>query len=261
MFRCTTSPRAADGRNMVATALLTVGLVLAPLAVHSQPLSGDGYLFRRPTGSFSLRGGYAQPNASSDIFAFAREQLTLGRGDFGSFSIGGDVGFRVADRLSLQFNGSYSSRTTNSEMRDWLDNNNLPIEQSTQLTRAPFMAGLRFDLATPGRRIGRLAYIPSRVTPYVTVGGGAMWYRFKQVGSFVDYRSLDVFDTELETSGTTAAGYGALGADFSLRPTLALTAEARYDVARAPMNSSAFSGFSNIDLSGVSATIGLTFRY
>ncbi|MBC8086703.1 MAG: outer membrane beta-barrel protein [Phycisphaerae bacterium] len=261
MFRCTTSPRAADGRNLVATTLLCVGALLGPLAVHSQPLSGDGYLFKRPSGSFTLRGGYTQPSASSDVFNDSREFLTLDRGDFGSGSFTAEIGIRVAERLSLQFNGGLSKRSIQSEMRDWEDNAGLPIEQTTNLTRTPFMVGMRFDLLSPGRRIGQLAYIPSRISPYVAGGGGVMWYKYRQAGSFVDFEDFSVFDTQLESKGTTGAAYGALGADFTLRPTLALTAEARYDYARAPMNRESFSGFNNIDLSGVTATIGFTFRY
>lgn len=257
----TTLPRAADGRNLVATTLLCVSSLLAPLAVHSQPLSGDGYLFNRPSGSFSLRGGYSQPNANGDVFQHARTNLTLGRGDFGAAAFLGDIGVRLSDRFSLQFTGGYARRTADSEMRDWVDNNDQPIAQSTTLIRAPFMAGLRYDLTNPGRAISRLAYIPSRFTPYVSAGAGAMYYKFRQSGSFKDDNSLDIFDDVLESSGTSFASYGAIGTDITLRPNLALTTEARYESARARISEGAFADFKKTDISGVSATIGLTFRY
>ena len=261
MTRRTTSPRAADGRNLVATTLLCASALLAPLAVHAQPLSGDGFLFNRPTGSLTLSGGYAQPNASTDVFTHARRNLTLGKGDFGAFSLGSVLGLRFADRFSLQFSAALYQRTASSEMRDYVDTDNKPIEQTTTLKRVPFMVGLRYDLTSPGRRIGRLAYVPSRVTPYVAGGGGAMWYRFSQQGAFVDEKTLDVFNDKLESSATTGAAYGVFGVDFTLRPNLALTTEARYDYAKAALNSQSFSNFNGIDLSGPSATIGLTFRY
>lgn len=261
MTRRTTCSRAADGRNLVATTLLCASAMLAPLAVHAQPLSGDGFLFNRPTGSLTLSGGYAQPNASTDVFTHARRNLTLGRGDFGAFSLGAVVGLRFAEQFSLQFSTSIAQRTAGSEMRDYVDQDNKPIQQTTTLKRAPFMVGLRYDLMKPGRHIGRLAYVPSRVTPYVAGGGGAMWYRFVQEGAFVDENSLDVFNDKLESSAVTGAAYGALGMDFTLRPNLALTTEARYDYAKASLNSRSFSNFNGIDLSGPSATIGLTFRY
>ena len=257
----TTLPRAADGRNLVATTLLCVSSFLAPLAVHSQAVSGDGYLFHRPQGSLSIRGGWSQPNANSDIFSHARRNLTLDRTDFGSANVIADVGVRVSNRFSLQFSGGYSGRTADSEMRDWVDNNDQPIAQSTKLVRAPFLAGVRFDLTNPGRSIGRLAYIPSRFTPYVAGGAGVMYYKFRQSGSFKDDNSIDIFDDVLETSGTSFASYGALGVDFTLTPIIALTTEARYDAAKPRTSDGAFSAFRKTDMSGMSATIGFTFRY
>lgn len=257
----TTLPRAADGRNLVATTLLCVSAMLTPLAVHSQPLSGDGYLFNRPTGSFSLRGGYSLPNANSDLFQHARNNLTLGRGDFGSVSVLSDVGVRLSDRFSLQFSVGYANHVADSEMRYWVDNNDQPIEQSTRVVRAPFMAGVRYDLTKPGRAIGRLAYIPSRFTPYVSAGAGGMYYKFRQEGSFKDDNSVNIFNDILETKGTAFASYGAIGSDITIRPNLALTTEARYEAARARTSEGAFADFKRTDISGISATIGLTFRY
>lgn len=261
MSSSTTSPRAADGRNMVATTLLCVSAFLAPLAVHSQPLSGDGYLFQQPRATFTLRGGYSQPAATGDVFLHARRNLTLDRSDFGAFSVSGDIGIRLVSRLTLLFSGGFARSDADSEMRYWIDNNDQPIEQNTQVLRAPLYAGLRFDLTNPGRRVGRLAYIPSKVTPYIAAGAGSMYYKFKQVGSFKDDNTVEIFDTTLESTGRSFASYGALGADFSLLPTLALTTEARYESAHTRPSGYSFQGFDRIDLSGVSATIGLTFRY
>lgn len=261
MSSSTTSPRAADGRNMVATTLLCVSAFLAPLAVHTQPLSGDGYLFHQPRATFTLRGGYAQPAASGDVFEHAFRNLTLNRNDFGAFNVSGEIGVRLVSRLSLQFGGGYSQRSVDSEMRYWIDNNDKPIEQTTTVVRAPFTAGLRFDLLRAGKSVGRLAFIPSRVIPYVAGGVGLMHYQFRQAGSFKDDNSVNIFDTTLETTGGSAMSYGAVGADFSLMPTLALTTEARYESAHDRPPGTSFGGFNRIDLSGLTATIGLTFRY
>lgn len=261
MFRSTTSPRAADGRNLVATTLLCAGALLGPLAVHSQPLSGDGYLFRRPQGSFTLRGGFARPSASSDVFDDSRKFLTIDRGDFNSASGSAEAGVRVADRLSIMIAAGVSGRNIDSEFRDWEDSEGLPIEQTTRLIRVPVTLGLRMDLLSPGRRISRLAYVPSKVTPYIAGGGGLMWYQYTQKGSFIDFRDNAVFDDALESDGTTGTAYGAFGVDFSLTPLFALNTEARYDMARATMNRGSFEGFNKIDLSGTSITVGFTFRY
>ncbi|MGV3710523.1 MAG: hypothetical protein ACO1Q7_16960 [Gemmatimonas sp.] len=262
MTRSTTSPRAADGRNLVATTLLAASAMLAPLAVHSQPLSGDGYLFKQPRSSFTVRGGYAQPLAGGDVFEHARSNLTLDRGSFRTFSGSATLNIRLSQRVSLLLDGGYSQRSVDTEMRYWIDQDDQPIAQTNSLRRVPVSAGLRFDLTSPGRSVGTLAFIPARVTPYVSAGVGSMFYKFRQNGAFKDDNSDAILENmTLETSGNTFLGYGALGFDFTLIPTVALTTEARYDMARARPSGYSFGGFDRIDLSGVSATVGLTFRY
>ncbi|MEP6780681.1 MAG: hypothetical protein ABJC26_12375, partial [Gemmatimonadaceae bacterium] len=241
---------------------LAAGALIAPIAVRAQPLSGDGFLFHRPTGSFTLHVGYTNPSASSDAFNLARQKLTVGKDAFQTATVSGDFNVWVADRFTLQFSGGYSGRKVNSEYRSFIDNNNKGIEQSTELVRAPLTIGARFYLTSPGRALGRLAYVPSRIAPYLAAGGGGMWYRFKQTGDFIDVNSvnLDVFNGELKSSGWAPSAYGAAGFDLTLSPVIALTTEARYEFAKGNMSND-FAGFNRIDLSGLAATVGLTIRY
>jgi hypothetical protein len=87
-----------------------------------------------------------------------------------------------------------------------------------------------------------------------------MWYRFTQQGEFVDFQTNDIFRDHLESSGWAPTVQGLAGVDLTLTPRLALTGEARYSWARAQL-SDAFVGFDRIDLSGTSATVGLTVRF
>ena len=210
--------------------------------------------------TFTLRGGFASPTARSDVFDFSSKQLTVGKGDFGSAAVGADLGVRVSDRLDLQFGVASMGRNVASEFRNWVDNNDKPILQRTTFRRLPVTAGLKYALSSPGRSLSRLAWVPSKFTPYVAAGGGAMWYSFKQVGDFVDFKTLKVFSSDLSSSSWTQMAYGSGGIDYSLSPHLSLTTEARYDYARATMNKS-FEGFNRIDLSGLSANVGLTVRF
>jgi len=241
------------------TAVLVAFLLTAPAAIQAQ-VGGNGYLFGRPRATFTLRGGFASPTASSDVFSFSAKQLTVAKGDFGSAAVGADLGFRVSDRLDLQFSAASMGRNVNSEFRDWVDDDDRPIEQRTSFRRAPVTAGLKYFLTSPGRSLGRLAWVPSKFTPYVAGGGGAMWYSFRQSGDFVDFKTLKVFSSNLSSSSWAPMAYGAGGIDYSLSPHLSLTTEGRYDYARATMNNS-FEGFNRIDLSGLSANVGLTVRF
>jgi hypothetical protein len=222
--------------------------------------SGNGFLFGEPAGSFGVRAGFAQAAAGSDIFSFVTDELTLGRGDFATVSFDADLAFRIHRRVDLVFGGSYTGSSARSEFRHFVDNNDLPIEQTTRLARLPLTASAKVYLASRGRSVGRFAWIPASFTPFVGAGGGAMWYRFKQDGDFINMETFDVFGDTFQSSGWAPTAIGFAGLDISLTPRLALTGEGRYTWARASMSSD-FSGFEKIDLSGYNASLGLYVRF
>ena len=117
--------------------------------------------------------------------------------DFSSGSIALDVAFRVSPRMDALFSVGTARSTMNSEFRDWLDNNDQPIRQSTVFQRVPLTGSIRVYLGNPGRSIGRFAWVPKRYAPYVGAGGGVMWYQFNQDGDFVDFTTLKVFPDRL----------------------------------------------------------------
>jgi hypothetical protein len=211
-------------------------------------------------GSFTLRGGYALATAKSDFFDFTTDELTLNRRDFSSVSIDAEVGARILPRTDLLFWGSYSGMRKPSEYRHFIDNNDQPIEQQTQFRRVPLTIGLRQYLVAPGRSIGRLAWIPAQIAPYVGAGAGTMWYRFRQTGDFIEQPSLDVFSSTFESEGWTWAAHTSLGLDYSVGARFALNAETRYLFSRTSLSRD-FSGFAPLDLSGLSTMVGLTVRF
>ncbi len=247
-------------RSVVFRAALWAGVVLAPRAVAAQPKAGDGFMFGAPHGSFTLRAGLSQPTEGSDLFSFVRHELTLSRGDFAGGSVAGDFAFFLRPRVALQLGGAYASRTRPSTYRAFIDNNDREIEQSSAFRRMALSAGLRYYLMPTGRALGDLAWVPARVTAYVGAGVGITWYQFRQAGDFVDYQTMDVFNSTMESSAAAPTAYGAAGVEYALSARLGLTGEARHDMASARMSSD-FSGFDRIDVSGTAFTLGLTLRF
>jgi opacity protein-like surface antigen len=241
-------------------------LALAAVATQARPLraqdqGGDGgYLLHTPTGTLTLRTGYDFANANSDVFTSVMDQLTLTRSDFSSPTIATDLAFRLSPQVDAEFGLGYSRSAAQSQFRGWLDNNNMPIQQSTELTRVPLTVNLKAYLQPRGQAIGRFAWVPARVAPYVGVGAGTMHYRFRQGGDFVDTVSTNVFPAVLSSSGWTPMADGFAGADFNINPSMAFNAEARYSWAQGQLGGD-FSGFHRIDLSGVAITAGLIFRF
>ncbi|HET8654482.1 MAG TPA: hypothetical protein VFL93_03025 [Longimicrobiaceae bacterium] len=244
-----------------ALALLAGALLVAAPPVHAQG-SGDGFLFRTPAATLTVHAGFDHANAGGDVFSFVTDTLTLNRGDFSGFSGGADLSVRLTPRIDLLLGSAYSGRSAGSEYRNWTDNSDKPIQQTTQFQRVPLYAGVKAYLLPQGRSIGRFVWIPAQIAPYVGATGGAMWYRFKQSGDFIDFNTsnLEVFPGDLQSSGWAPMGQVLAGADFTLTPRLALTGEARYSWASATPNDG-FNGFDSIDLSGPSASLGLTVRF
>ncbi len=236
-------------------AALLAGVVLAEGATAQ----GTDFLFKRPTVSVGVRLGYAFPRAGSEIFDFTREQLTVDKRDFNGLSAAGEVTVRATDRLDAALNLGVEWSNTRSEFRDWVDDNDLPIEQDTRFTRVPVTLGVKAYLLERGRRISRSAWIPKKWAPYLGAGAGIVWYRFEQIGDFVDFDTLEIFFDEFESRGSSPVAYLAGGLDFSLGPRWLVNGEARYSWASAEMGRD-FVGFDKIDLTGFKGMLGFSVR-
>jgi hypothetical protein len=254
------------GRTAAGVFALLAAIALPMHVSSAQSWSPNDYLLGRPRVSLNLRVGASRPNASDGVFAASdaagRRLLTLGPDQFVGASFGGDLGVLLSQRTELQFSVSSSGRRADSEYRDFIGSDDLPIEQSTRLRRMPASVGVRYNLLPAGRAISRLAWVPSKIVPYVAAGGGAMWYKFQQEGEFIDYLSprLDVFRAKLEASGWAPLAYAATGFTWTTRPSVALNTEVRYDHSRTPMKGD-FTGFDKTALSGVGVTTGIQFRF
>jgi hypothetical protein len=242
-----------------AALLLAATAVAAVTRPSHAQTAGDGFLFHAPRFSWGVRGGFDRASAGSDVFAFVTKQLTLSRGDFNSASVGSSLALPVSPSNDIVIDVSYASVARRSEFRDWVDQNNLPIEQTTSLQRMPVTVGFRHYLTARGRSIGRFAWIPAARTTYVGIGAGLMRYRFRQIGDFIDFQTLNVFPDDFVSKAWTPVVHAQAGMEVSLGRVLMLTGEARYTWARGPMSRD-FVGFNRIDLSGVSVSAGFAIR-
>jgi hypothetical protein len=245
-----------SARYAALLAATAIAAVTRPSLAQS---AGDGFLFHVPGGSWGVYGGFDHAIASSDVFSFVTKQLTLNRGDFSSAKFGSNLAIRLSPSNDIVFDVSYANVSRRSEFRDWVDQNNLPIEQTTSLRRIPITLSVKHYLAPRGRSIGRFAWIPAARATYVGAGAGFMEYRFHQVGDFVDFQTLNVFHDEFESKAWTPELHALAGVDLALSRIIVLTGEARYTWAKAPMSRD-FVGFNRIDLSGISVTAGFSLR-
>lgn len=246
-------------RSRDVQALLLAAVLVAP-AVEAQ--SGKGFLFRQPRAVVTLFGGFALPNAGSELFDFTTDELTLDRSDFSGADFGGDIAFRMGRQFDVVFAASSSSSRERSEFRDWVDGDDQPIEQVTKFQRVPLSLSLRFHPLERGRQVGSFAWIPARFDPWLGAGVGRMKYSFRQAGDFIDFEDPDnpvVFTDDYRSEGWANLLQASGGAGWTLSPRMQLTGELRYIHSSAELGGD-FVGFDRLDLSGLATTLGLSFR-
>lgn len=206
-----------------------------------------------------MHGGYAVPRAGSEIFDFTRDRLTVSDGDFQSTAFGGWLGVGLTDRLELAVDIARADAETESEFRNWVDQNDRPIEQTTSFGRTSATLNVKVYPWGRGRSIGEHVWIPRAVSPWLGAGGGFLWYGFEQDGDFVDFQTLDIFSARFTSEGRTTTGHLFGGLDVTLTPRFVATGQLRFGWASAGMGED-FVGFDDIDLSGFQGAVGLAVR-
>ena len=159
----------------------------------------------------------------------------------------------------MDLSATLSSRIAGSDYRDLEGTDDLPIEQETQFVRVPLLIGPRYFVTPRGRSIGSLVWIPADYAVYVGAGAGGMWYRFRQVGEFVDFEDNSIFQDELVSQGWSPAAQLKAGVDVAVTTRLGVNVETNYLWGRTSLDRD-FADFDDIDLSGFSALIGVSLR-
>lgn len=246
-------------RALAALSALSAALLLAPTSARAQGREAD-FLFGLPRGALGVRGGYALASGQGDLFDFLSENLTLQPSDFNAFLFGVDFALTLHSRVDLLVTLEVGRGSADSEYRDYVEDNDLPIQQSSELTSVPFMGNLKLYVAPRGREISRFAFIPAKLRPYVGGGGGFVWYRLEQAGDFVDFRDLTIFTANPQTSGAGLGAQTFAGVDVLVTPRIYATIEARYLWAEATPSGD-FVGFDSIDLSGLRMLGGVNLSF
>lgn len=236
--------------GLLAVVILTSAATPAFPQGQASPSRPD-FLFGRPDGSISLRGGWVFARAGSDLYEFVERELTIDKKDFNSANVATDFAIAWSSRADAVIGMDYNQTSIASEYRGFVDNNRLPIEQTTSLKALNLTGSIRFALAPRGREVSRLAWIPSAVVPYVGAGGGMVWYRFHQAGDFIDALDprLGVFTDTFTAEGWTPSAHVLGGVDLRVYRRLYLTLDGRYIWAAGDVGAD-FENFDPIDLAG-----------
>ena len=218
------------------------------------------FLFGRPAGSIGIRGSWIFARAGSDWYRFVTDQLTVEPKDFNAPGIAGDVGFSVTPRVDAVLGVEFSQAQKPSEYRRLVDNNRLPINQTTRLRMANLTGSVKIALTERGREISRLAWVPNDVVPFVGAGAGALWYGLDQFGDFVDFADGSVFTSRFQSKGWTPSAHLFAGVDVRVFRRVFVTFDGRFQWAAATLGST-WVDFDPIDLAGFRLSVGMNLLY
>jgi hypothetical protein len=239
---------------------LVIGLVTGFTGALSAQSAPRDFLFSQPAGSIAFRLGYLGSDANSDVFDFSQERFNVHKRDFGGVNGEVELAFALYRGFEMSVAGGYSVASKRSMYKDWVDNDDQPIEQTTQFRRAPVTINLRYNLAKPVQPIGSFAFIPNRFTPYVGVGTGLVAHKFQQTGDFIDFEDMSVFFHRYESTGVSSLVQAMAGFTYAANARMGLDTQLKYVRSSAPMGMQ-WRGFDNIDLSGVALTTGMHIRF
>lgn len=247
--------RGITGGAMLAIIAAGSFLVL-PVAAEAQDAD---FLFRNPRVTLAFHGGTHIARAQSEVYDFTTRNLTVESGDFDMPAGRAELGIRVAPRVDVSVDVAWSSTDIASESRDFSGVDDLPIRQTTRFSQTPITFNAKYYLRERGRAIGEFAWIPSKWSAYVGGGVGIANYSFEQTGEFVIEETLDIVFASLTSSSRGSLAQVLAGVEYGLASRFLLVVDGRYRWADAEMRDD-WVAFDNIDLSGLSLSLGIALR-
>jgi hypothetical protein len=253
----------ARGAQRSIRGAILLALVAAPSLIEAQS-SGNGFLFGRPRGTFTLRAGYLAQNTSSEPFIIERSLTTADRRSFDGFNLGFDLNMVASQRIDVVVTTDMSSRSNTVEYTGGWNENGAPITHENMLSRFGIGAGVRLNLVDRGRQISSLAYIPAKTLPYIGATAGVLWHQFSQTGDFLDIiddTTANIVTDELRTDNSNVMGQVFAGIERRLNARWSVLGETRYTRSAARLVKDYRSIQEDINLSGLAFNIGATVRF
>jgi hypothetical protein len=243
-------------------AVLAFLALAGPAAAQDRPIprSAPDFLFEKPHASVTVRGSWLFTRGDSDWYDFVTDLLTIDNKDFNAPGFGVDVNVPLTSRLEAQGSFDVSGSSTLSEYRNFVDNNRLPIQQTTQLREINLGGNIRYLLMDRGQQVSRLVWVPRRIVPFVGGGVGAFHYKLQQTGDFIDFQDSSVFGDTFVSQGWAPSAQVFGGVDVRVFKRMYVTIDGRYLWAADDLERD-FIGFDPIDLAGFRLSGGVNFNF
>lgn len=226
--------------------LAFAGLLLAVTPSWAQQRRG----FYERDGAFRVQLGAFQPEGDSEYWDDKELDFTGGVDDLENASFGIDYLLPLNRNFSLMFSGTAYGGDTTQSYRDFVDNFGDRIRHDTTLGIASATVGVvvhPFGSDAP-------------VSPYIGAGAGSYFWSLEEDGDFIDFgRNNDVFSATLQDEGVAFGYYYLLGVEAPITRRLSIFGEGRWTQADDELSDD-FEGFGDIDLSGRTFAVGLSWN-
>ncbi len=217
------------------------------------------------TGSFRMRIGGFIPMGHSEFWDVTKQNFDISMSDFNGAMIGASYVVPLSNHVELGFNIDYYANTVRARDLNFVDQDGFPILHDTTLREIPLTVDFRFlPTGRYGTRGSHGQYKVRKPVPFLGAGIGANFWRYEEVGDFVDASGLvpQIFYGRYEDTGTAFEVHAMGGVDFPVGPKWDLFGEARYAWADATPGG-AFTPLQQgkLDLSGWALFFGGAVRF
>lgn len=208
--------------------------------------------------SFSL--GYLEPRGDSELWKTNSRDFSLSPEDLGGATVGARVGSVLGNNVALDVGLSYYEARERSAYSLFTTSFGGSIDHNTRLQMLPVTIDVRF--MPFGRYSGGTSRGQglNRVIPYIGFGGGAILWKYREKGDFIDFGSLTVFNSKFSSRGIAPEYHGFVGADVVINPDVSLFVEGRLSRSDDDLSSD-FQGFDELDLSSDTIQVGTRIRF
>ncbi len=225
--------------------LALAGLLLAVTPAWAQQQRRGFY---ERDGAFRVHLGDFRPEGDSEYWNNKELDFTGGVDDLENASFGLDYLLPINRYFSLQFGGTVYGGDTTQSYRDFTDNFGDRIRHDTTLGIASATAGVvLYPLGSN-----------AAISPYFGAGAGSYFWSLEEEGDFID-RNDDIFFANLKDEGVAFGYYYLVGVEAPITQRLSIFGEGRWTQADDDLADD-FEGFGNLDLSGRTILVGLSWN-
>ncbi len=240
------------------------GLAIAVLVLAATvPAHAQSRGSQSPDSAFQFRLGGFLPSGGGEFWNNNERDFTMSVGDFTDAAIGFTYVAGMNNHIEIGFNLDFYDSTVRSSYRDYVDQDGYPILHDTRLRLTPATVDLRI---LPGGRYSyrgrRDQYRGHQPVPYLGIGAGFKFWRYEEMGDFVDFDAdpPPVFPGHFSDSGVAIEAHVLTGLELPMGPNWNLVLELRHSWSEVTPSGD-FAGLGRLDLGGTSAFIGAAFHF